>query len=182
MKFFAEGADGFSVRAMVPVFHAWIQRQAIPGHLLIDVHDYSHIFQGPGILLVGHEANFSLDQTGGQLGLLYHRKVTETGDFGAHLAGIFKAALLGCSLLEGETSLRFRTDEAQLIFNDRLNAPNDTETRARLEPLVAEALKGVWSTDVKMESSAASDSRERLAFRIRFPKSEPIATLLARLG
>ena len=49
----------------IPVFHRWIQKQTVSGHLLIDVHDYSHIHQGPGILLVGHEGNFSIDLADG---------------------------------------------------------------------------------------------------------------------
>ena len=35
-------------------------------HQLIDVHDYSHIHHGPGILLVAHEGNFSTDMAEGK--------------------------------------------------------------------------------------------------------------------
>jgi hypothetical protein len=58
----------------IPVFHGWIQRQVLPGHLLIDVHDYSHVHHGPGILLVAHEANLSVDEAEGRRGLVYIRK------------------------------------------------------------------------------------------------------------
>ncbi len=50
--------DPIRLDDFIPLFHRWIQEQAIDGHLLIDVHDYSHIQQGPGILLVGARRQF----------------------------------------------------------------------------------------------------------------------------
>ncbi len=66
------------LKDFIPVFHGWIQRQALPGHMLLDVHDYSHVHHGPGILLVGHEANISVDEAEGRRGLLYVRKQPAT--------------------------------------------------------------------------------------------------------
>ena len=45
--------DGVSVRPreFVPVFHRWIQTQAVRDQLLIDVADYEHVPEGPGVLL-----------------------------------------------------------------------------------------------------------------------------------
>ncbi|MCS7047943.1 MAG: hypothetical protein NZ483_01440, partial [Verrucomicrobiae bacterium] len=74
VKFFITNPEAKPLKDFIPVFHGWIQRQALPGHLLIDVHDYSHVYQGPGILLVAHEANISIDQSEGRPGLLYLRK------------------------------------------------------------------------------------------------------------
>ena len=51
----------FPTRELVPVFHRWIQTGAIPGHLLVDVADYDHVPEGPGILLVAHEGNLGID-------------------------------------------------------------------------------------------------------------------------
>ena len=63
-------ADGaLPARELVPVFHRWIQTGAVPGHLLIDVADYDHVPEGPGILLVAHEGNLGMDLIGGTLGL-----------------------------------------------------------------------------------------------------------------
>jgi hypothetical protein len=62
------------IKDFVPVFHGWLQQQALPGHMLLDVHDYSHVHHGPGILLVAHEANISVDEAEGRRGLVYIRK------------------------------------------------------------------------------------------------------------
>lgn len=67
-----------SLKEFIPVFHGWIQRQALPGHMLLDVHDYSHVHHGPGILLVAHEANISVDEAEGRRGLVYLRKQPAT--------------------------------------------------------------------------------------------------------
>ena len=51
----------------IPVFHRWIQTQALDD-LLLDVADYSHVHHGPGILLVAHEGKYAVDETGGEGG------------------------------------------------------------------------------------------------------------------
>ena len=73
VKFFVEQPDNVALTDFIEVFHSWIQQQMIKGHLLIDVQDYSHV-QRSGISLVAHEGNFSMDETTGQLGLVYYRK------------------------------------------------------------------------------------------------------------
>src|SRR5581483_1646097 len=75
VKFFIEDPSGLKTdEDFVPVFHRWIQTRAIADHQLIDVADYAHVKEGPGTLLVSHEANFHADLGGGRLGLLYVRK------------------------------------------------------------------------------------------------------------
>src|SRR5262245_7519461 len=94
------------IRSLVPVFHGWIQRQTVANHLLLDVHDYSHIHHGPGILLVGHEGNFSIDLADGRQGLFYYRKQHLPGSIEDRLEAILKTTLDACALLETETELR----------------------------------------------------------------------------
>src|SRR5262245_13844954 len=92
IKFFMTGPNSPSLSEFIPVFQGWIQRQVIEDHLLVDIHNYSHIYRGPGILLVAHEGNFSIDTAEGRMGLLYYRKQP-----GGHPA---QTALQACSLLE----------------------------------------------------------------------------------
>src|SRR5215471_18301875 len=104
-KFFLKDPASLQLRDLVPVFHSWIQTQAIPDHLLIDVHDYSHIHWGPGILLVGHEGNFSLDLDHGRPGLFYYRKRDLDGDPERRVAAILRAVLYACRMLEEDSTL-----------------------------------------------------------------------------
>ena len=162
VKIFVANPQGVDIHEFVPVFHGWIQRQKIDGHLLIDVHDYSHVANGPGILLVAHEGNFSMDQDGGRLGLFYYRKRPLPHGLEANLRTVTNTALQACKLLESEPKLKgikFKTDEILVVANDRLLAPNDAASRAKLEPVIARALG-----KAKLAPQAAADSRERLAF------------------
>src|SRR5262245_28810629 len=108
IKFFAADSGSISATEFIPIFHGWIQKQAIRNHLLIDVHNYSHIHEGPGILLVAHEGNFSIDSGGGKTGLLYYRKQSPNTTPSERLQSILKSALQGCCLLEEEPALNRR--------------------------------------------------------------------------
>jgi hypothetical protein len=98
IKIFADKADIDLVDA-IPIFHQWIQDRVAP-ELLIDVADYKHVPDGPGIMLIGHEADYSLDETGGRLGLLYNRKVAVEGNAQAALSQAFDSALSAAKRLE----------------------------------------------------------------------------------
>lgn len=180
IKIFAEDSAGINVRDFIPVFHSWIQKQAVADHLLIDVHNYSHIRNGPGILLVAQEGNFSIDLGDGRMGLLYYRKNGEDG-FGS----VLKAALQACSLLESEPAfsgrMRFRTDELQIVANDRLLAPNSDVTLAALRPELMSALKSALPQSQISLSRSSMNPRERFAVRIEASPSADVKTILSRL-
>ena len=78
VKFFVEAPNAVDLPAFIPLFHRWIQKKTVEG-LLIDVADYQHVPEGPGILLMGHEGNYAMDMANGRPGLLYSRK-REWGD------------------------------------------------------------------------------------------------------
>ena len=161
IKLFVINPQAVRLRDFIPVFHGWIQQQKVEGHQLIDVHDYSHVHNGPGILLVAHEGNFSMDQEGGRLGLFYYRKRPLEGGFETNLKSALQVALQACKLLESEPkldSLKFDTKEILVLANDRLLAPNDAAARAALEPIIAKTLgKAALAPQ-------SADPRERLAF------------------
>lgn len=157
-------------RDFIPVFHRWIQDQKIAAHQLIDVHDYAHVHNGPGILLVAHEGNFSVDSTGGRPGLVYYRKQPLDGDVTGRLGAILQTLLGAANLIEADPSLKscaFKRDELVVFSNDRLLAPNTSEARASLEPLVAAfAAKAFKGANVRLGIQSA-DPREQLGFNIQ---------------
>jgi hypothetical protein len=141
IKFFAENSAAVRIKEFVPIFHSWIQRQAIDEHQLIDVHDYSHVHNGPGILLVAHEGNFSTDMAEGKLGVAYFRKLPASVSTEDALRATLKAARQGIALLEAEPALagklRFRQDELLILSNDRLLAPNEPKSLDALKATLA---------------------------------------------
>ena len=146
-KVFAEEPVRIDLGDAIPVFHRWIQEKACD-ELLIDVADYRHVPVGPGVLLVGHEANYSLDQTGNRLGLLYSRKVSLPGDLWEKLAQGWHAATAACRRLEQEPvfrgQLRFDDGDCEISVNDRLLAPNTAETFAWLKPEIERFFETLW--------------------------------------
>ena len=102
----------------IPVFQKWIQGQVIPHHMLIDVHNYSHIHHGAGILLVAHEGNFSIDMADGRTGLLYYRKQPA--------AMLLKRPFMHARFWKmnplSAVASDFARDEVEVIANDRLLA------------------------------------------------------------
>jgi hypothetical protein len=52
LKYFVTDPTAVHLHAMIPLFHCWIQQSKVPG-MLIDVADYSHMVDGPGVMLIG---------------------------------------------------------------------------------------------------------------------------------
>lgn len=184
VKLFAVEPPAAGIRAFVPVFHTWIQKQSIDEHLLIDVHDYSHIHHGPGILLVAHEGNFSIDMADGRMGLVYYRKQSSDDSVKDRLASVLKSALQASSLLEDEavfeSKLRFRTDELLFFANDRLLAPNDSGTFSKLHPDLTAIFQRLLG-DASF-SSASYNPKDRFTVRIHGNQRRGIKDLLPLLG
>src|SRR5213595_1738284 len=123
VKIFASEA-AIDLGDAIPVFHRWIQDRLCP-EMLIDVADYRHVPDGPGVMLIGHEANYSLDNTKGRLGLLYSRK-QEGGGAQENLRQAFDAG------------------ECEFSINDRLLAPNQEETYIALKPEFERFFTATW--------------------------------------
>jgi len=186
IKFFAAEPAAPQVTEFIPIFHTWIQRQIVQEHLLVDVHNYSHIHQGPGILLVAHQGNFSIDMADGRMGLLYYRKQPAAGSLHDRLVTILKSTLQGCSLLEDEPSLRgrfrFRTDDLLIIANDRLNTPNEEPTFLELQPVLSAVFERILDGAGFTLSRSSNDPKERFAVRVQTSPSADAKTLLARVS
>ncbi len=116
----------------VPVFHQWIQTHAVADHLLIDVADYAHVPDGPGTVLVSHEANIYIDRLDGRLGLTYTRKQAVEGDLRARTKQAVTAASTLATMLELDPAfdgkLSFNREAVSVTIFDRLLAPNTRET------------------------------------------------------
>jgi hypothetical protein len=119
------------------VFHHWIEGQVFAGPLL-DVADYRHVPNGPGVILIGHEGDFSVDNTDGLLGVRYNRKAPLDGSNQDRLEQATRSALIATQKLTNDRSLyrqmRFDGRNLEFFINDRLLAPNVEETRAACLP------------------------------------------------
>jgi hypothetical protein len=184
IKVAAEGPDALQLDDFIPLFHRWIQQHALD-ELLIDVADYGHVHQGPGILLVAHEGNYSFDESGGRRGLVYYTKRALPGDLAERLRLICRRVLNAGRLIEEDAAfagkLRFNGADLEIFANDRLTAPNSDATLKALRPAI-EGLISKLHPGVKFDLIREPDAKERFSVRVKIAGSATVPVLLSRLG
>ena len=149
------------IESFVPLFHNWIQEDRIPNHVMVDVVDYKHIPDGPGIMLIAHEGHFSLDFEDNELGLLYMRKTPLSDNMAETLSGIqqildFAVGLIKIDSRMGE-KIEF-SDEYQFISNDRFKFPKNTESEQELMRVVS----GVFNDSILSVPETFKGSRLKI--------------------
>lgn len=183
IKFFAKPNPDFDIEAVVPVFHRFIREHAFD-ELMIDVADYKHVDQGPGIVLVGDANDYYLDEGEGRPGLLFSRK-----RHGAPAEGrvreAFTRALKACTLLEAAPELggklTFSTDEILVRLPDRLRAPNDDAGFAEALRDWGPALDRLYGAGgYSIQRGAASP--EPLSLRVKAKLAPSLAALAAAIA
>jgi hypothetical protein len=161
---------GTDPEVFVPVFHDWIQRSAVEG-LLIDVARYAHVHHGPGIMLVGHEGDYSIDLSEGRPALRYtaKRDVPEgTSEAITFVLGrLVGAAGQAADVPGGQVD----ATELTVEIRDRLQAPNSPETLAALGPHIAEGLSQILGSVALPPTPLHSDARSPFALRVRISDS-----------
>ncbi len=137
VKLLVRNPEEVDLEPLIPIFHSWIQGQ-VSEELLLDVADYRHVEAGPGVVLIGHQANYSVDNADNRLGVRYNRKAALEGSNHDRLKQATRSALSACQRLEAEPGLngklRFDGQEMEFFINDRLVAPNLDDTREAVEP------------------------------------------------
>ncbi|GAB4579544.1 MAG: hypothetical protein Fur0022_22820 [Anaerolineales bacterium] len=180
VKFFIENPAAVHLPAFIPIFHRWIQTRAVEG-LLIDVADYKHVHNGPGILLIGYEGDYALDTNGGRPGLRYIRKRETPASLEDGLREAFRLARNACQTLENDLALggeiHFNPAEIELTFLDRLNTPNTPETFHALQSTISNALSAHFPDGNFTLEPDFSDPRRPLIIRINtIPESLTLAS------
>jgi len=184
VKLLVENSAPIDLEPLIPVFHNWIQQQVFD-EMLIDVADYRHVPAGPGVMVIGHQADYSVDNNGNRLGVRYNRKAALDGTNQEHLAQAARSALIACARLESDDrlkgSIRFNGREVEIFINDRLLAPNTDATRAAAEPELRAFCSRLFGTD-DFSLSYATDPRQLFRAFVSFSKPFSTAALLANLS
>lgn len=182
VKFFARDGSDVDEARFTEVFHDWIRRKPIPG-ILVDVADYRHVSNGPGIMLIGHEANIAMDRAGGRFGLLYQRKIAQEGALLERILAAVATALQACHGLEQEPrldgNLVFEAGGFEFVSNDRLLAPNEPTAAAELSGPLASAAECLYPEGASIKR-VSDEPGERLRFSVSAAASTDIGTVLAR--
>ena len=181
----ADSARAVALAAFVPVFHRWIKERVLP-ELVIDVANYAHVPEGPGVVLIGHGSDYFMDQGEGRLGLLHSRKrgavppADRLNDLFVAGASLRDAALL----LERDPSmsgrLRFAVNELVFRINDRLAAPNGDTTFAAVRPELDTLARRLFGGP--FELARTGGAKDLFSVRLTSSTDVPLATLLERAG
>jgi hypothetical protein len=184
IKFFAQYAERIDILKLIPIYHRWIQQSALED-LLIDVADYSHVPAGPGVMLIAHEGNYALDETGHDRGIVYYSKHKLTGGLPDRFAQVAHKALKAADLMsadaELEGALKVPGNRLQFFANDRLVAPNTDAAYAELEPAFKAFLDRLYA-GAPYTLARERDPKERLSVQVRAEGEVPLKTLLERLS
>lgn len=185
-KLFINEPEALDLPAFIPIFHNWIREQKVDG-VPIDVADYKHVKEGPGVLLIGHEGDYALDLGHGRPGLLYsYKRQWQSETLAGRLQAVLHRLLHGAQLVETEASLggrlTFATDELQLTFLDRLRTPNTPETMAAVSQKVEATLAAMYRGLAVTVERVETDERRPFSLRVQAPEAPDVNTLLSLLN
>ena len=140
-------ARGGGVDAAIPEFHRWIQHN-VTDEMLIDVVDYRHVPDGPGVVLIGHDGDYNLNTAG----LTYSRKTKHPGSDAEKILDAYSRA--------AEAARRFGLtwSEFEVIVNDRIGTPNTDENWRALQAVLSDAFG--------LEVTRRGEPRSRLTARV----------------
>ena len=150
---------------LLPIFQRWIQEHTVDG-MLIDVIDYKHVPEGPGIILIADEGDYGYDLSDGQVGLQYIRKRALPDNLPDALRLTFRHALNAARQLESDAPADFVFDyrSAKITFLDRMRYRNTPERFDELRDEIASALAQIYGAAVQLERQY-NDPRLNFALR-----------------
>ena len=169
VKFFARPGYNIDDAIFIDIFHEWIRLKKLPG-ILLDVADYRHVPEGPGIMLLTHDINFAMDYSEGRFGLFAQRKSGPAGNHRDRILELVRATVTFGALLEqdprvkGKVSLEGGT--FHYLSNDRLLAPNANEAAAAIAPDLAAAAELIYPGQAVSITPLANDPRDRLTIEV----------------
>ncbi len=178
VKIFVDDNSSVDLEHVIPVFHRWIADDVM-GQLLIDVADYCHVPMGPGIMLIGLEVDYSMDNTADQLGLRFNCKGQREGSNEDRFSHAIRCAAKACLLLESEIDgLKFDRHRLQFFINDRALAPNTEETHRDTRDELSEIFRHL-AGDQEMDFEYNQDARSLFGAVVRFSKPLELSDLAA---
>ena len=180
VKLLVKDPQSVDLEAAVPVFHQWIQGQ-VCDELLLDVADYTHVPDGPGIVLIGHEADYALDNTDGKLGVRYSRKATVAGSNLDRLEQATRSVVRAFERLQQDLKPSFNGTDLEVVINDRLLAPNTDTTKKAAEPEIRKFLARVFD-GAGYSLTFPSDPRRLFGVAVKAEREFTIPELARNLG
>ncbi len=167
---------------VVPVFHNWIGRQLVE-EVLIDVADYSHVHQGPAVMLVALEADYVFDLAGGLPGIRYIRKRSIPDSLPSALAQSVAAVAQAAHLLQESTlidGVAFDVSHVEIEILDKLNYPYRDERYTQFEEALQRVGAEAYAGEVAIMRTIA-DPRRPVKLELRGNAATTLDQIVSRL-
>jgi hypothetical protein len=184
LKFLARPGTKVDDAVFIDIFHEWIRLKKLGG-ILLDVADYRHVPEGPGIMLISHEINFAMDYSEGRFGLLAQRKQGYGLNHQERILELARATVAFGALLEADPRMRGKLSLEGGLFhyiaNDRLVAPNSEAGFAGLKPDLEAAAAIIYPGLPVSVRRLENDPRDRLTVVVE-AGSVDLSVLLDTVG
>lgn len=150
VKMFTDSGERIRLEPFLDVFARWREDHSHAA-AWIDLADYAHVPQGPGVMLIGRRGNLAFDLADPGPGILYANKQDLSGGPAERIRETFRRGLALITALTGEpdypAELKPRPGFWEVTFNDRLEAPHSAATDGVLAPAVREVAGQLFGTD-----------------------------------
>ncbi|NET09238.1 MAG: hypothetical protein F6K09_09970 [Merismopedia sp. SIO2A8] len=180
VKFFATPDTQVDDEAIfIDIFQDWIKFRKLDG-VLLDVADYTHVPDGPGVMLIAYETNYAMDHQDG-FGLYAQRKVCEDGTQQEKIMGLVKSTAAFGQLLENDSRVNVTLAGNKFLYisNDRLRGPNTDDgfnaVKGDLEAIAAQLYPGQSVSVTRVDN----DPRARLTAVVEAASSVSLSDLAA---
>ncbi len=159
----------------IDVFHRFLQQGLVEG-LILDVADYRHVQNGPGVLLVGYDVDYGINKTG----LTVTRKRSSDDDIGTQFCDLLRMALGAVAAIEYDGTLKasMSPDHLTVAAFDR-RIPRD-ELEEMLLAGVAPVARKLLGANAVVRTANGTDPRR--APQLEVTAHDEIGDLLDRLG
>ena len=184
IKILTDAPATLNLAPFLAIFGRWRADKKHPAGW-VDLADYAHVPRGAGVVLVGFHANFAFDMADPAPGILYAAKKGLSGTHAERVALTFRAGVeLSRRLIaepEFPKTVHLRLDAFEIQFPDRLETPNNPATDQALRPAVSQVFDRIFGVS-GYDLVAQADPKQAFGYSIRAKQSEPLDTLLKRLG
>ncbi len=148
---------------VLAVLHRFIQRGWVEGAIL-DVADYRHVPDGPGVVLIGHDVDYGVEPDG--LRLL--RKRSHADDLATQATDLLRMAAVFVEAFAYDGSVALDLDLGSPVFElrDRSLAASLEAPSAALADALQTAMATAYGEDVRVEAAASDDPRDAPCARV----------------
>jgi hypothetical protein len=185
VKFFTTAGEDIEAVRFINIFHEWFRNKKLEG-VLLDVADYSHVPEGPGVMLLTHDINYGMDYGDGQFGLLAQRKRGQGQTPFERILELVGGAITFGALLEQEAALegtlRLEGGSFHFMSNDRLLAPNTETAYEVIKADLAAAVEVIYPGRQINISRVDNDPRDRLTLAVDTGTSISLSKLFEELN